>query len=308
MIARLANRASDLAFLPGTERLWARRLRGRALAPLYHRVDPPGRYPFLDRGGSPTLASAELAKDLAFWRELGARFGTFADLRTGTWPGPDAIGIVICFDDGFRSVYVEGLPVVEAAGARATIFQTTAMIAPAPLLWEHALYLHLGADADRRERDRLRSAASRAEIAERLERVRAAVGAGIDESALAAELYPEPELLLRAAVRGHEIASHGHGHEVRSRLSDEAFEAELVRSSAILRDLLGEAPRAFSYPFGGSRPGDGAICLRHYDQAAVVRPEPVDERTPAAAIPRCTWPGPPKSQQRWRRWLLTGRI
>ena len=54
-LGRIANRAADLLFLPPLDRLWRRRLRGKVLCLLYHRVDQPGRVPFLDRFGVPPI-------------------------------------------------------------------------------------------------------------------------------------------------------------------------------------------------------------------------------------------------------------
>lgn len=48
-----------------------------------------------------------------------------------------------------------------------------------------------------------------------------------------------PELVRRIAAAGHEIASHGHHHRVVYELTPDAFRADVVRSKAVLEDLLG---------------------------------------------------------------------
>ena len=61
-----------------------------------------------------------------------------------------------------------------------------------------------------------------------------------------AERYPE---LVRHVVReGHEIASHGYGHERASDLSERAFCADIVRAKGILEDLAGVEVAGYRAP------------------------------------------------------------
>lgn len=48
-----------------------------------------------------------------------------------------------------------------------------------------------------------------------------------------------PALVRRIVEQGHEIASHGYGHERASDLSPEAFRADVARAKALLEDLSG---------------------------------------------------------------------
>jgi polysaccharide deacetylase family protein (PEP-CTERM system associated) len=57
-----------------------------------------------------------------------------------------------------------------------------------------------------------------------------------------------PGLVKRIAAAGHEIASHGHGHELLGHLSAEAFRADLVRSKGVLEDLTGRAVLGYRAP------------------------------------------------------------
>jgi polysaccharide deacetylase family protein (PEP-CTERM system associated) len=52
-----------------------------------------------------------------------------------------------------------------------------------------------------------------------------------------AERYPS--LVRRVAAQGHEVASHGYGHERASDLSEPAFSADIRRAKGILEDLTG---------------------------------------------------------------------
>lgn len=326
LVRRLANRAADLAFLPGSERAWARRLRGRVLCLLYHRVDDPGNHPWLARFGPPVTPPAELARELRFWQRLGARFATFRDLRDGWWPGAGEVGVVVAFDDGFRDNFTHGLDVLGQLGVPATLFQLAGIVGADRLIWEHAIAFHrrdteraarfdrLAAEAAGAARqgmaldDALRYELPLARLEDLLERAAAELG-GREEAATAArELYPGAGDLRRAAAAGVEIGSHGIAHQPRTRLDDAAFERDLAGSRERLGELVGTTPEAYSFPFGCYRPDDAAICRRHYRQAAIVAARPIDRAASPWRLPRATWPGVARNGLRLRRWLLTGRI
>jgi polysaccharide deacetylase family protein (PEP-CTERM system associated) len=61
-----------------------------------------------------------------------------------------------------------------------------------------------------------------------------------------AERYPD---LIRRIVRdGHELASHGYGHERASDLDEDAFSADICRAKAILEDLSGVEVTGYRAP------------------------------------------------------------
>jgi polysaccharide deacetylase family protein (PEP-CTERM system associated) len=57
-----------------------------------------------------------------------------------------------------------------------------------------------------------------------------------------------PSLVQRIAAEGHEIASHGYGHEVLARLSADEFRADVQRSKALLEDLTGVEVTGYRAP------------------------------------------------------------
>ncbi len=327
-LGRAANRAADLLFLPPLDRLWLRRLRGKVLCLLYHRVDRPGRETFLDRFGVPPIPPEELAAELGVLRRRGARFLTYADLRAGRFPTGSEFGVIVSFDDGLRCNYEEGMEVLQGLGIPAVFFQSTAMRAGGELVWEHALYWY-GAhptlaprleELARHRLDlpddlagaaliaRLRDGTPVVRVRELLAELAERWGTAGELAAAADRLYPSGNHLRRARQAGHELGSHGHHHVPRCNISPEAFEEELGRSAAALEQVLGEAPRVFSYPFNSHRPGDAAICGRHYLQVATVDAALVTPTTPPLELPRFTWPGPHPNLLRRRRWLCTGTL
>lgn len=57
-----------------------------------------------------------------------------------------------------------------------------------------------------------------------------------------------PAIVRRIVAGGHELASHGYGHERASDLSREAFTEDLVRAKGVLEDLGGVAVRGYRAP------------------------------------------------------------
>jgi polysaccharide deacetylase family protein (PEP-CTERM system associated) len=56
------------------------------------------------------------------------------------------------------------------------------------------------------------------------------------------------ELLQEIRARGHDVASHGYGHELVCRLGREGFAADLARSARAIEDASGARPRGFRAP------------------------------------------------------------
>lgn len=57
-----------------------------------------------------------------------------------------------------------------------------------------------------------------------------------------------PALVRRIADAGHEIASHGHGHELIYEIGPERFRQDIARSVGFLRDLTGQPVRGYRAP------------------------------------------------------------
>ena len=57
-----------------------------------------------------------------------------------------------------------------------------------------------------------------------------------------------PELIKRIATEGHEIASHGYGHELIYNLTHEQFRQDILRARGLLEDLTGTRVRGYRAP------------------------------------------------------------
>ncbi len=69
-----------------------------------------------------------------------------------------------------------------------------------------------------------------------------------------AERYPQ--LVRRIASEGHEVASHGYGHERASDLSHAAFGADIQRAKGVLEDLSGNEVAGYRAPSFSIGPGN----------------------------------------------------
>ncbi len=57
-----------------------------------------------------------------------------------------------------------------------------------------------------------------------------------------------PALVRRIVDQGHELASHGYGHERASDLTREAFTSDIVRAKALLEDIAGKPVQGYRAP------------------------------------------------------------
>ena len=330
---RAANRLKDLLYAPGTARAHLEDARGKVACLLYHRVVDPAedRFNFLTRGGVPAITPRELASDIAFLAQKDAKFFTFEDLQDGSFPSRGEFGVIVCFDDCFRDNYEAGRAVLEKHGVRGVFFQTSSLVDRRDLLWEHALYW-CGRDSVARERlrqlghrflDRQHAALMNTRhlitfLREHVpfEHTKTVLQCAADDAGfeweslqLPGELYPSRQHVRAARLAGHEIGSHGHEHLMRANISARLFEEDLAFSRDALAEILGEAPRSYSFPFSSHLPGDEGICAKFFNMAAIVeRGGWIEKDMDPYRIPRFTWPGPARNRLRQRRWLLSGTI
>lgn len=320
---RLGNRSKDVLFTGLTRSWWARRMQGRVMVLVYHRIAYDHEHSFLAQGGCPTTSPEEFARDIDYLRDIGAVFYTFDDLLGGAFPKSDTIGVAITFDDGFRDSYERGLTILEDRGVRGTVFQCASMIHSDSILNEHLLYLLLAREGPgivAKLGERLLGNEQKDQIAAPFDLLtsvspsvlRSELEAHVNDRELlsdyANQVYPDSSVLRRALAKGHALGSHGCGHFHRNSLTNLEFEFELARSREIIEDQTGRRIHSFSFPFNSRREGDLSICTRYFKQVATVDSRPLEAGFDPLDMPRFTWPGPARNSLRHSRWLLTGKI
>ncbi len=164
-----------------------------------------------DRWGAPLAVSpAQLAEQLEWLVHRGYRGATFAEAATTP---RSARTLAVTFDDGYRSVLAQALPVLDRLGLPGTVFVPTDFVGrDGPMCWP-------GIDDW--------------------------VG-GPHEHELVPLTWPE---LARLRDAGWEIGSHTCSHPRLSRLDDEAVRRELVASRAVCEARVGACP-TLALPYG----------------------------------------------------------
>lgn len=150
--------------------------------------------------------------------------------RTGAFPERS---VALTFDDGFRSVHREALPLLAAQGFSATVFLVSGL---------------LGLSADE----------ARARIP------------GLEGELLSRELL-DWEQAAELARAGFEIGSHSVGHPDLTRLDPAALERELADAKAQLQQRLQVPVESFAYPYGRLNSAVRSAAGRHYRRACTTR-------------------------------------
>ena len=270
---------------------WSRRLHGDGYAVLvlnYHRVGPSTDTPF-DRGCFSATA-AQFEEHLNHLKKRCTIVGLdqLDAITNATAERPPKRPVLLTFDDGYADNYHLALPLLKKHNVPAVFFPTTAFIdREAVAWWDEIAWLirRLPQGAFRlpnfdlsitlagppwvddhppdRSAYEPRGAAIRDTLEaykklptrrakEMLAELREIVGLDAPTEALS-NLYLTWDQLREMRDAGMAVGGHTMTHPVLARLSAEEQRTEVVGCRDRLREQLGEAPIAFSYPVG--RPG-----------------------------------------------------
>ncbi|MCC7291149.1 MAG: polysaccharide deacetylase family protein [Phycisphaerales bacterium] len=99
--------------------------------------------------------------------------------------------------------------------------------------------------------------------------------------------YLSPAQVVELHRAGHTIGGHSYAHEPLARLTRTELEHDVHRSARTLADLLGDAPRPFSYPFGSFNDDviDG-VRQAGFCAAVTTQSRPAHPADEAFALPR----------------------
>ncbi len=153
---------------------------------------------------------------------------------------PDAV--LVTFDDGHRSVFEVGLPLLEERGIPGAVFVVADLIdTDDPFWWDEVAALsprgRPAVDELKRQPDSVRRAT--------LERLRDGAGDRVPR---------RPQLraqeLREAEARGLAVGNHSASHALLDRCDADVLSREVADSHERLTRVLGHPPRAFAYPNG----------------------------------------------------------
>ena len=182
-----------------------------------------------------------------------------------------ARAVVITFDDGFRTNYLNAYPVLKKYNITATIFIATDFIDNTKLMWNHklayifsrepmklyeALKAHVSDETLRHTVSRqdvetwFFSNYSKKLVAEIIDK--ALNELKVDEKSVAAQakLYLTWEEVRTMGKDGIIFGNHSQSHPVLSKLSEDEQEEEIVGAKTCLEKELRQKTVPFSYPFG----------------------------------------------------------
>ena len=167
--------------------------------------------------------------------------------------------VLVTFDDGYRSVLTEALPVLERYGVPAAVFACTGPIAAGERFWYDAVAARDGEAAVERLKDDSHAAWQAATDASR---VRA------DDRDPHAPLSVE-ELRRLAAHPLIEIGAHSVHHPILARTSSDVQRSEIRDSQAAIASWTGRPVTAFAYPNGREGVDFDAVAMRHLSEAGI---------------------------------------
>ncbi len=263
----------------------ARRVRGRYLVLIYHRVnDAPS--PFMIDCVPTALFDGMMAYLARHFDVIG--LGEIVDRLRAEEPLPPR-AVAITFDDGYEDNYLHAFPVLKARGLEAAFFVTAGLVERPGALWFDEVLdafertpLAFATLPGRAEPADLGGAAARLGEAHRvLEALkpmpdaekRAAIAA-LRESLGVAPSTPSSRLMRWEQIRemaeaGMEIGSHTLTHAILSRVPEPQAEREIVESKRLIEARISRPVRLFAYPNG--KPGDyTAANIAMLDRAGFV--------------------------------------
>jgi peptidoglycan/xylan/chitin deacetylase (PgdA/CDA1 family) len=175
--------------------------------------------------------------------------------------------VVITFDDGYRSVYSNALPLLVARGLPATVYLVTSVIGNPAKVWVNELNRlvrlapvavggriaeRLGLPPDASAESVVRAAHAGydpALVALLLRELRAGIGSDWPDAAGEARLYLSWEEIEEMASLRITFGNHTATHPSLPRLTEAQQRREMAEARAVIRARLGECD-SFSYPFG----------------------------------------------------------
>lgn len=161
-------------------------------------------------------------------------------------------GILVTFDDGDRTVYELGLPILRQYEVPAVAFVVSDVIGTERPLWFHEARELVRRQARERDRsvgptDATVRLLKRIPDAERRRRV-AQLRTNVSEAVVQPQLTSSELRAMEAG--GVVIGNHTHTHPCLDRCDDGTVTTELTRAHETLTELLGHRPLLFAYPNG----------------------------------------------------------
>lgn len=198
-----------------------------------------------------SVTKTQFEKQINFLKKHGHSFITFRDLnniKTRNFKKPT----IIYFDDGFKDVSANALPILQKYNIPATIFIPTGLADKTHFLWtlKHRHFL-LNKGLSMEDADKLINNLKNISDAEREIRLEETY-----KRESFAFNYSKQNIFLnwneikKLSGCGWEIGSHGVAHKRLTECADTERHYEIFQSKTILENKLNTTVKSFSYPYG----------------------------------------------------------
>lgn len=201
--------------------------------------------------GNLSITTEQFEKQIIFLKQHNHSFITFRDLDTISTRNLKK-PTIIYFDDGFKDVLENALPILQRYNIPATIFIPTGIADRTHFLWtlKYRLFLLQEgvsiSDADKMISD-LKNI-SDAEKDARLKEIYEKRNFIFDH--IGQNIFLNWDEIKKLSDYGWEVGSHGVTHRRLTECSDTDLSYEISQSKTALEDKLGAVVRSFSYPYG----------------------------------------------------------
>ncbi|MDP1569800.1 MAG: polysaccharide deacetylase family protein [Vicinamibacterales bacterium] len=242
----------------------ARRIRTRRLPGVlvlsYHAIKPAGP-------GAPSMVFAGLHVTAAQFEAHCRVLATLCHpISLTDWRAHRETGrplparpVLVTFDDGYRSVLTEALPVLERHAVPAAVFACTGPIAMEERFWYDAVAARDGEAAVEGLK-----AADHAAWQAAVDASRMPAHAGDPHAPLSVE-----EVQRLAAHPLIELGAHSVHHPILARASHDVQRAEIRESQAAVASWTGRPVTAFAYPNGREGVDFDVVTMRHLSEAGI---------------------------------------
>lgn len=198
-----------------------------------------------------SISENDFEEQLLFLKNNGHSFIHVSDLKN---PATQKLRkpTIIFFDDGFKDVLVNALPILKKYDIPATIFISTGLIDRMSFVWTSGFRYFLtkkGIEPEEIEvRIRELKKLSAEDRGKKLNEIYSKDGFVLNTANF--NVYLDWKDVLELSKNGFEIGSHGKTHKKFTEMDDQVLLAELAGSKKLIEEKIGKKVYSVSYPHG----------------------------------------------------------
>lgn len=159
---------------------------------------------------------------------------------------------IIYFDDGFKDVLVNALPILDKLGIKACVFVSPALIDKVDILWtiKHRVFLESQGVSTEETIDSIDNLKTLSKPERQNLIDKEYKSAGFSWSLPDQNIFLDWNEIKKLLDKGWEVGSHGESHQDLTEISVEKIKKEIIESKSRIEKELGQPVVSFSYPHG----------------------------------------------------------